>query len=329
MSHRAIEIGLSRSRESLLLGGGILLLSVFVLFSGPGEAAAQTEVPTSVSPIGTSGAGTPPLADDMQSARGLAMGLGARASAASTSAIYYNSAGLTQGRHYHIGSQTTWDPSSGRFGAGASVVDGFSAPVAAGLAYRYVMGNDQSGHEGMSGRLAIAVPLGDMLAIGVSGRYLSYWREGQPEGTQPWVEGFTMDAAIRFSPVPGLHIAALGYNFIDLGTPYAPIQVGGSASYTIDSTFTLAFDMLADFTTFRQLDGSMRPEAQVGGAVEFFTGEVPIRAGYFYDTGRDQHFVTAGLGWMNADVAIETGLRQQVVEPYGTSILLSFKYLVH
>ena len=59
----------------------------------------------------------------------------------------------------------------------------------------------------------LAVSAG-LFAIGLTGRYLSFWREGQAEGDErgPFAEGVNMDAAIRVSPVAGLHIAALGYN---------------------------------------------------------------------------------------------------------------------
>lgn len=273
----------------------------------------------------------PPVADVQETTRGLAMGLGARASAASTSALAYNAAGLTTTRSYHIESIVGYEPGTTRFTVGAAIVDSFSSPVAMGLSYRYIMGNGQYGHGGMEGRLSLALPLGDAFAIGVSGRYMSYWREGQPEGDErgPFAEGITMDAAIRVMPVAGLHIAALGYNLIDHGTSLVPRLVGGSASYTIDSMVTLAFDGLADLSTFYNDDGGLRPEAQFGGAVEVFISGVPIRAGYSFDTGRDIHYITAGLGYVTDEWGLDFSYRQQIVGDDDTWLLLGFRYFVH
>lgn len=306
-------IGTGTSRGIL----GVAALAMAVA-STAGAAEAQSAV-------------DPPVAESYETGRGLAMGLGARASATSTSALQYNAAGLTIARLYHIESVVGYEPGTGRFSFGASLIDSYSSEFAMGISYRYILGNGQYGHGGMEGRAAAAIALGDMFSIGVTGRYMSFWREGQVEGDTrgPFAEGATVDASIRFSPIPGLHIAALGYNLIDHGSPLAPRQVGGSISYTIESIVTLAFDGLADLSTFTYLDGSLRPEALFGGAAEVFLSGIPIRAGYSYDTGRDIHYVTAGLGYVHEQFGIELSYRQQVVGDDDTWLLLSGRYFVH
>lgn len=297
-----------------MIAGLALCLACFA----PAKSAAQRAI-------------DPPVADVQETTRGVAMGLGARASAASTSGLAYNAAGMSITRAYHIESVAGYEPGTSRFTIGAALVDSFSAPLAMGVSYRYILGNGQYGHGGMEGRVSLGLPLGDVFAIGVSGRYMSFWREGQPEGDErgPFAEGITMDAAIRVSPVPGLHIAALGYNLIDHGTSLVPRLVGGSASYTIDGMVTLAFDGLADLSTFQEVDGSLRPEALLGGAVEVFLSGVPIRAGYSFDTGRDIHYVTAGLGYVTDEWGLDLSYRQQVAGDDDTWLLLGFRYFVH
>ncbi len=269
-----------------------------------------------------------PFADSMETPRGLAMGLGARASATSTSGLAYNAAGLSIGRLYHIESGVGYEPQAGRFSVGGSVIDSYSGPVNAGVNFRYVHGNGYEGHGGYDGRIALGVPIGENFAVGATGRYVSFWREGQSDET-PFAESVTLDASIRVMPVQGLHIAALGYNLIDVGSPLVPMQVGGSISYTIDNSLTLAFDGLADLSSWHNEDGSIRPEALFGGGAEYFTGEVPIRVGYIFDTGRNSHYVTAGAGWMNREISIELALRQQVTDELHTWLLASFRYLIH
>lgn len=304
--------------EVAALALGIVVALGSPAIGSPAIASAQTAV-------------DPPVAEGYETTRGLAMGLGARASAASTSALQYNAAGLTIGRVYHIESIVGYEPGTTRFSVGASIVDSYSSPIAMGMSYRYIMGNGEYGHGGMEGRLSLALPIGDAFAIGVSGRYMSFWREGQPEGDTrgPFAEGITMDAAIRVMPVEGLHIAALGYNLIDHGTSLVPRLVGGSASYTIERMVTIAFDGFADLSTFYNVDGSLRPEAQFGGAVEVFVSGVPIRAGYSFDTGRDIHYVTAGLGYVTNEWGLDFSWRQQVVGDDDTWLLLGFRYFVH
>lgn len=289
-------------------------------------ASAQVLVP---GPIPEAGSRSPMLIDTMETARTLAMGLGARASATSTSAVALNPAGMSIGRLYHIETAVSYEPQPGRFSAGGSLMDSYSGPVNMGSSFRYVHGNGASGHGGFDGRIALGLPLGDSFAIGLTGRYLSFWREGQ-EGADPYAEQITIDAAIRVTPIPGLHIAALGYNLIDVGSPLAPVQVGGSISYSYENTFTLAFDGIADLSTWHDADGNIAPEALFGGGVEIFTGEVPVRAGYIYDTGRDLHYLTAGSGWMNQELGIDLSLRQQVTgAAMNTTLLASFRYFVH
>ena len=271
----------------------------------------------------------PPVADTFETPRSLAMGLGARASATSTAAVGSNAAGLSIGRHSHIEATSFYEPQGGRFGFGTALVDSHSGPIHAGLAFRYLQGNGANGHGGLDGRVALALPFGESFGIGLTGRYVSFWREGNPNATSAYAEGFTFDASVRVTPIPGLHIAALGINLIDVGSPLVPVQTGGSISYTIDSALTLAFDGLADLSTWHNADGTIRPEAQFGGVVEYFTGEVPIRVGYAFDTGRDVHLISGGLGWTNRELGFEMSVRQQLNGPQHTWLMASFRYLVH
>ena len=292
-----------------------------------GTAGAQVLVPGYASEAGAPRG--PMLPDTMETARGMAMGLGARASATSTSGLAYNPAGLSIGRLYHVESSIVYEPQTSRFATNAALIDSYSGPINMGVAFRYVHGNGDTGHGGYDGRVALGVPLGEHFAIGATGRYVSFWREGQ-ENADPFAEHITLDGAIRISPLPGFHIAVLGYNLIDVGSTLAPMQVGGSISYTIDSTFTLAFDGLADLGTWTDEDGNIRAEGLFGGAAELFTGEVPIRAGWAFDTGRSVHYVTAGVGWMNDDVGIDIAARQAVTGPdLNTWLLASFRYFIH
>jgi hypothetical protein len=274
---------------------------------------------------------TLPPADDYETTRGMAMGLGARASAVATSALASNPANLALGRLYHIESVVGYMPQLTNFTFGAGVADSFSSPVALGVQYRYILGNGQNGHSGMDGRVGLAYAFSEAFSIGVSGRYHSFQREGQQEGDTrgPYAEGVNVDVSLRLTPVTGLHIAAIGQNLIEYGTPYVARLVGGSVSYTFENVLTLAVDGFADLSTFHDANGGLRPEMLLGGAAEVFTGEVPIRTGYFYDSGRGIHYVTAGVGYVRPEFGIDFAWRQQIVGEDDTWLTLSFRYFVH
>jgi hypothetical protein len=272
-----------------------------------------------------------PPADDYETTRGMAMGLGARASAASTSALSLNPANLALGRLYHVESVVGYVPQHTNFTFGGSILDSFSSPVALGVQYRYLLGNGQYGHSGMDGRVGLAFAFSEAFSIGVAGRYHSFAREGQQDGDTrgPYAEGVNFDVSMRLTPAPGLHIAAIGQNLLEYGTPYIARLVGGSVSYTFENVLTLAVDGFADLSTFRDAGGSVRPEMLLGGAAEVFTGELPIRAGYFYDSGRGIHYISAGLGFVRPEFGIDFAWRQQIVGEDDTWLTLSFRYFVH
>ena len=308
-----------RDGVSFRVSAALLLLGWFGAGIGAGTAHAQCTGPM-------------PTAEDFETARGMGMGLGVRASAASTAALEYNPANLALARVYHIETFAGYRPQSTRFDFGGALVDSFSSPVAMGTSYRYILGNGRDGHAGMDGRIGVAVPIGDAFAIGVSGRYVTFTREGQrPDGDArgPYAEGVTFDVGIRVTPVAGLHIAAVGQNLIDFGSPLVPRLVGGSLSYTVDNIFTIGVDGLSDLSTFHNIDNTIRPEALFGIGAEVFTGEVPIRLGYYYDTGRGIHVATAGLGYVNPSFGIELSYRQQFVGRDDSWLLLSFRYFIH
>ncbi len=295
-----------------------LLLALAAPLSVASSALAQEAMPF-------------PPQDEYETPRAMAMGLGARASAASTSALATNPANLALGRLYHVETAVGYVPQHTNFTFGAGIIDGFSSPVALGVQYRYVLGNGQYGHSGMDGRVGLAYAFSEAFSIGVSGRYHSFQREGQQEGDTrgPYAEGVNIDASIRLTPVTGLHIAAIGQNLIDYGTPYIARLVGGSISYTFENVLTLAVDGFADLSTFHDAMGNLRPEMLIGGAAEVFTGEVPIRAGYFYDSGRGIHYVTAGVGYVRPEFGIDLAWRQQVAGDDDSWVTLSFRYFVH
>jgi len=255
----------------------------------------------------------------IESARGVGLGTGVRAAAASTQAQADNPANLVLGGVYHIESFVAYDPTFKRLGYGASVVDSMTSRLAAGMSVRALSGSNDAGkNEGWEAKLGLGLPLGDMLSVGVSGRYSRLKiadthaiPEGVPVVDQPLdrrfrMQAFTMDAAITLRPVPGFAIAALAYNLIDTKSPLAPLTVGGGAAFS-----------------------SAGLKLLVGGGIEYLaSGLAPLRLGYAYDQARDQSFITGGLGFVDPRFGAQLSLRQTVSGPGETSLFLGVQYFV-
>lgn len=275
----------------------------------------------------------------IESARGVALGTGARSSSAATQAQADNPANLVLGGLYHLEAFLGYQPTFKRIGWGAAVVDSMTSRLAAGVSARGLFGEDgKLDNSGWEGRLGLGVPLGDMLSIGLAGRYANYTvsdrhalPEHAPQADMPVdrtfkFKGFTMDAAMTLRPIEGLALAALGYNLIDTESPLAPLMVGGSASFGLGSGLTLGGDVLVDLNTHKAFDGT---KIQAGGGLEFLAqGTIPLRGGYVYDQGRGTHAVTGGLGYVDQRFGLQVSVRQVVSGVKETLVFAAIQYFV-
>jgi hypothetical protein len=274
----------------------------------------------------------------IESPRGVALGTGVRAAAASSQAQADNPANLVLGGVYHIESFLAYDPTFKRLGWGGAVVDSMTSRVAAGISARALFGeNDAGKNSGYEVKLGLGVPLGDLLSIGISGRYANFniadpraTPERLPEENQEPDRRFrlkriTMDAAITLRPVPGFALAALAYNVIDTKSPLAPLMVGGGAAFS-SSGLTLGGDVLVDLNKHELFSG---PKLLIGGGLEYLaSGIAPLRIGYAYDQGRRQSFITGGLGFVDPRFGAQLSLRQSVNGKGETSLFFGVQYFV-
>jgi hypothetical protein len=68
----------------------------------------------------------------------------------------------------------------------------------------------------------------------------------------------------------------------------------------------------------------------IGGGAEIFAGRaVPLRAGYSYDTQRNQHTVSFGLGYTDRSIGFDLSLRQQIGGMGDTRLMGAFRFYVH
>jgi len=264
---------------------------------------------------------------NLESARGLALGTGARASSMSTSALAYNPAALAVGRLYHVEGLVDYMPDMKTVALGGSIVDSSTSRLAAGISFRGFL-SGTGGMGGIDGRLGLALPISDAISIGLSGRYIHARRDGDAVAPLPAsvreVKGFTMDASLRINPVPILMLYGGAYNFINLDSAYAPLVFGGGAAFALGDIAMIGGDVLVDTTSYDSA------AVTVGGGVEVFAGQVvPIRAGYSYDVQRSQNTLTLGLGYTDRAVGLDVSLRQDLGGEGDTRIMGSLRFFVH
>ena len=267
--------------------------------------------------------------DDYETPRAAALGTGARASSASTAALSNNAAAMPLSSVYHIEALTGFSPSSGRWTLGAAVVDSSTSRLAAAMSFRGILSSKSDGYSGYDGRIGLGFPLGEFLSVGLSGRYVSITADAQEgaESGEELVQGFTLDASIVIQPFAGFRVAALANNLILLDSPLTPRLVGGSMSYSMENQLTVGADVLVDTNT--NIDGESAPHVLAGGGIEYFAGgAVPIRLGYKYDTGREIHTLSGGLGYLDQHFGVEASLQQDVSGDSETVILISGRYFV-
>jgi opacity protein-like surface antigen len=264
---------------------------------------------------------------NLESARGLALGTGARASALSTSALAYNPAALAVGRLYHVEGVVDYMPDMKTVALGGSVVDSSTSRLAAGISFRGFL-SGTGGVGGVDGRVGLAFPISDAVSLGVSGRYLSARRDGDAVAALPAsvkeAKGFTMDASLRINPVPMFMLYGGAYNFINLDSVYAPIMFGGGLAVGLGDIGSMGADVLVDTTSYNSA------AVTVGGGLEFFVAQVvPIRAGYSYDVQRSQNTLTLGLGYTDRAVGLDVSLRQDLGGAGDTRIMGAIRFFVH
>jgi hypothetical protein len=297
----------------------IALLACALLLAGAARAVADNNC------HGFTDKSQCPPALSSETARGLGLGTGVRASAIGTSALSYSPAALSLGNLYHIEGNVDYLSDLHAVALGAAVVDSSTSKVGAGIGLRgFLSGANRVG--GLDGRLGIALQISDAFALGVAGRYIDISADSDPY--QIDVRGFTMDASLRITPIEGLQIDVGALNFIDLNSPFVPVTLGGGVAFAIMPQLSVGADVLADMTTLNN------PALRIGGGVEYLAGSsLPLRLGYSVDAARDWQFIGAGIGYTDQHMGLDLGVRQQlkgqdVNGGKDTRVMGAFRYYV-
>jgi hypothetical protein len=285
---------------------------------------------------------------EVETARIAAMGGALRALGNGVNGIYQNPANIALTRVYHLEALGQIWPQARRQSYGAGAVDSATGRLAAGVAGQYnVLDPDGVDRRWTDVRLALAYPISERLYAGVTGKYLklrqtgfapigfglpppSLASSGLPES--PIVDGITFDAGITAKPTDALFIGVVGSNLTNTSHGFQPMMLGGGAGYGTND-ITVEADVVADFTTFTNADGSSRSNVRAMAGFEYLAADhYPLRLGYRYDKNQAAHALSGGVGYIDPQFSVDIAIRQTVTsqDPYGptTTIVIDLQYFV-
>jgi hypothetical protein len=285
---------------------------------------------------------------EVESARMAAMGGALRALGNGVTGIYLNPANIALTRVYHLQALAQFWPEAHRQTYGAAAVDSSTSRMAAGIAGQYgVLDPDGVDRRWTDVRLALAYPLSDNLYVGVTGKYLKLRENGFARpgfglappslassglSGEPIVDGITFDAGLAVKPTDALYLGLLGTNLTNPGTGFQPTMFGGGVGYGTND-ITVEGDVVADFTTFTNADGSSRTNVRAMVGFELLAADhYPVRFGYRYDKNQSTHALSAGIGYIDPQFSIDFAVRHSVAgkDPFGpfTAIVIDLQYFV-
>jgi hypothetical protein len=235
---------------------------------------------------------------------------------------------------YHVGAFAQLYPESRRQSYGGAVVDSLisSTGLSGGLGVVWSM-QDPDGirREWLDMRFAMAMPLGDMFAIGLTGKYVTIQQNGYGQLGFSEVSGgmvdsnivqtVTFDAGVTLRPVPEFKIAITGTNLTNPDTALLPLMGGIGMGFCTED-FSLNADAVIESRTFDATNLRVN-----GGGETLVADRVALRGGYRYDQGLQTHSLAAGLGYVDQKFSIDASFRRGIVGEIYTAI--SFGFSIH
>jgi hypothetical protein len=264
---------------------------------------------------------------ELETPRMTAMGGAMRASSNSLSALYSNPANMAIAKVYHVGAYAQIQPEARRQTYGGAIVDSLisSTGLAGGLGGSWTM-QDRDGidRQWMDIRFGMAMPLGDIIYIGLGGRYITMQQNGVGVLGQSYASGgirgsniiqtVTIDAGLTVRATPELKFAITGNNLTALDTGLFPLMAGLGASYDSED-FSISTDPTMESRTYDKV----MLRARAGGEI-LFADTVMARLGYRFDQGPASHAICGGVGYVNKLFSIDASVRRSVVGPSYTAI---------
>lgn len=304
---------------------GLLTVAAFLIL--PQRATAQTPLPV---PLRTN-------EGEDETARSAAFGGAMRAWGSGTTAMFLNPANLAEVPAYHLQGVAQLIPEAARQAYGAVIMDSITNKLAGGVS---VVGGfinpDGIDRQSLDIRVGLAYPIADRLLIGITGRYLRATQLGagpfgdsvfsggleDGEGRHPFVSIPTFDAGLTIKITQGLALSVVGTSLTYPNHGVLPTTVGGGIGYS-GSGLTIEADALGDFTTWG------RPTLRAMAGAEYVIAErFPVRLGYRFDEGVEQHSLSGGFGYVTREFSVEASVRRALDERGPTTVVFGIAYFL-
>lgn len=268
---------------------------------------------------------------EIETPRMTAVGGAMRATGIGTSALFSNPANMAVAQLYHITAMAQIHPEAARQSYGGAIVDSIisSTGIAGGLGGVWNQQDPEGfARESTDFRGGLAIPLADVVFVGLTGRALALTQNGQgPLGTSNASGGIpnsmilntvTFDAGVTLKPIPEFAIALTGHNLTNPDTAFLPLM-GGLALGASTKDFSLGADAVLEARTYDT------PMVRFMGGGEVLIAEVVnLRAGYRYDQGQNTNSVSGGLGYVDRRFSVDAAVRRTVTGFEATTITFGF-----
>jgi hypothetical protein len=320
---RPLAAAVSVRGASRTVLGALALLALVPLLERRAQADDMSTSPEQAYDLG-----------EIPNARAVGMGGALNALGVSTASLFLNPANMALARVYHLEALAAYSPEAKRQTYGFAVVDSVlnSAHIAGGLGGTWSEFDPGGMHRAWTDlRGAVAIPLGDHLALGGTLRWLRVNQAlgAGPFGTSyasdgangPLFNSVTLDAGATVSVLDGLRIAVAGHNLTNPGTALAPITAAMGVGY-FTPVFAIEGDGSLDFTTWGSTRGRL-----MGGAELFAADRYAFRAGWRYDGGTKINSPSLGFGYVDPSWSVELSIRHDLIAEHAETFgVLSLRY---
>ena len=328
---RSSRWGLAVSQLMCFGRWGVLAAAAgLAVLAAPRRAAAE---PTPLAPQVAYNYG------ENETPRAAGMGGALRALGNSTAAMFMNPAAMAETRVYHIEALAQISPEARRQVYGGVVADSITGRLAGGIsAVGGFVDPDGLDRSYLDVRVGLAYPITDRLFVGLSGKYAKIIQEGtlrtgglgesalsgglrdEAGDGLASVDEMTFDAGIVARVSDSIYVSAVGTNLTYPAHGLLPTTFGGGIGLGT-SDFSIEADAIADFSSY--LDTTMR--LMIGGEY-LAANHFPIRLGYRFDQGAQEHAISGGLGYIANELAIEASVRRALASPGATTIVVGLTY---
>ena len=238
--------------------------------------------------------------------RALGTGGAMRAAATGDAGPMLNPSGISLVRAYTAEGAYQYGSRDSTHDGRVSVVDSTSGLNLGGALF-YTFHAASPGGVSQTGHLvgaSLSFPLGDVVFIGVTGKYLHY----------STTKGFTVDTGLTIRPVQFLSLAAVGYNLTDPGGSVAPQGVGGGACLSLVPGLLLLVDSVLervskDATNPQETRSSVY---YLMGGGEYQARTLAVRLGGGWDGLHQNDYLSGGFSFVSGIGALDASLRQDI-----------------